>query len=132
MLEETDDLEVLEERYRTTWWPDQRDKYPEASEPDILVTFVRWDTWCEGWFSHWTFDCGQSDEEVLASFRAYVDRVERIQERERWDGIEYRSRCLMGAEDRWRWRASPECGIESPPPCRCDDCKKFGLVRIDH
>jgi hypothetical protein len=30
--------------------------------------------------------------------------------------------CLMGAEDHWRWNN----------PCRCDDCKKLGVTRIDH
>jgi len=47
--------------------------------------------------------------------------------------------CLMGADERWRWTARAEgisiigCGEETdPPPCRCEGCKKHGILRIDH
>lgn len=67
------------------------------------------ESWCLTWFSHYTFDDGQSDAEVLASFNRYLIRTS-IKE------------CLMGAEDRWRWSV----------PCRCEYCKKHGIVKIDH
>ena len=59
---------------------------------------IRREVWCDGWFSHYSFDVGMSDHEVLASFERYVERVLRSDLPE----IENGGR-LMGAEDRWRW-----------------------------
>jgi hypothetical protein len=40
--------------------------------------------------------------------------------------------CLMGAEDRWRWSGGDSYENRTDPPCRCDGCKKAGVIRVDH
>lgn len=96
----------------------------------VTVRGPRWETWCLSWFSHWTWDNGRSDEEFLASFERYVRRYEHMA---RWDSGRIigdpKYVCLMGAEDRWRWRGSTE---DSKAPCRCEGCTKNGVVRICH
>lgn len=84
-----------------------------------------YDSWKLTWFSHMTYDLGQSDEEVLRSFEDFVSRNE-------YHGPDMdlkASRCLMGAEDRWRWRGEKD---DSPAPCRCEGCKNHELIRINH
>jgi len=101
----------------------------DRASVEIKVSFVGYETWCLGWFSHWTFDDGQSDAEFRCSFDEYVFRHERCQE---WP-MEARPegwRCLMGAEDRWRWRAAD--AYEEGVPCRCEGCRKQGRVVINH
>jgi hypothetical protein len=39
--------------------------------------------------------------------------------------------CLMGAEDRWRWYGG-DYDNKTNPPCRCEGCKKYGVIRINH
>jgi hypothetical protein len=94
--------------------------------------------WLE-WFSHATFDEGQSNEQVILDFTHYTYR--------------YRSSddvfggTLMGAEDRWRWcghkysedydpddptKNGPEYVTQTDAPCRCRFCKELGLIRINH
>ena len=92
---------------------------------------LRHETWCLYWFNHWTFDVGQSDQEVLRSFGDYVGRMECLNEKHRIATGKFDTdlHCLMGAEDRWRWRGKED---GSPPPCRCDQCKKNGLIHINH
>lgn len=98
------------------------------------------ETWCLTWFSHYTFDTGQSDEEVLRSFNHFVDRMEKQNyenghgRTEQYD-LNNKSPfyCLMGAEDNWRWSgANDDNGDRTEAPCRCDGCKKHGLIRINH
>jgi hypothetical protein len=135
MFREVRDLEEIEAECLRDWWPKYVMKHPDAVDVDILVRFVRWEVWCESWFSHWSFDVGMDDAAVLASFGRYVDRVECAIECERYDGIEHPAYSLMGAEDRWRWHGcvggDPK-GEHTDPPCRCAHCKKNGLIRIDH
>jgi len=91
--------------------------------------FLREETWCCGWFQHYTYNTHLSDEELLESFREYVERqrpyicgsdepydcyLERVPKDRRV--------CLMGAEDHWRWKE----------PCRCEHCRERGVVMIDH
>lgn len=83
------------------------------------IQFLRFDTWCIEWFSHQTFDDGRSNEEFMDSFDDFVCRCRR-------DGIE-----LMGAEDRWRWTTPDDCD-DKTLPCRCEGCKKLGVVRVNH
>lgn len=101
---------------------------------EITVRVLSDEVWCEGWFSHWTYDTFASDEEVMASFRSYVWRMQLFNERARNRGETEVS--LMGAEDSWRWsgwQGKGDRGSErSPPPCRCDGCKRAGLVRVNH
>lgn len=131
--------EVTEEQAREkaeSWWKDfskKSDKHP--SDQNITVTFARRETWCTSWFSHWTFDVGQTDDEAIDSFERYVTRME-IENEKNGHYNNQKSQCsdlsyvcLMGAEDRYRWRNSDE---EHGKPCRCDGCKKFGVIRINH
>ena len=95
----------------------------------ITVKLLGHDVWCPGWFSHWTFDVGMSDRDVLDSFERYVDRILRS------DLPEAEKGSLMGAEDRWRWHGCTDGdpqGERTDAPCRCPACKASGLVRIDH
>jgi len=102
------------------------------SEPEFTVKFIREETWCQGWFSHWTWDTGQSDNEVLNSFEDFVLRMEVLNRREgHYDpnmGLWMDKYVLMGAEDRWRWKGRDG----SDPPCRCAGCKEQGIIKIDH
>lgn len=90
-----------------------KNKYPVVGE--VAVTYRRLEdaTWCIVWFSHYTFDEGQSDKDVLESFERFVRK---------------HSDALMGADERWRWK-----GFEGgPAPCRCDGCKQTGRIFINH
>lgn len=71
--------------------------------------FVENESWTLTWFSHYTLNNFDTDEEALRSFQEYVDRKSRTNE------------CLMGAEDEWRWKL-----------CRCEHCTKKGRITIDH
>lgn len=125
-------------------WEKYRGEKLAGKNPRLTEFSVKhqWDeTWCGGWFSHFTFDTGQSDAEVLASFARYVKRIQKLNREEGHmsNGLWIEKECLMGAEDRWRWTARAEgTGIigfgetTSDPPCRCDGCKEQGIVRIDH
>lgn len=115
------------------------EKYKTANISDlkIEVKFVRYETWCLDWFSHYTFDIGQTDEGALRSFSNFVSRMIDLNQREKTfkDGFEHEPYCLMGAEDRWRWHGrtlSDKNNEATEPPCRCDGCKKAGVIRIDH
>lgn len=111
------------------WWPDYSKSLLEPADLSINVEYKGLDTWCSGWFSHWTFDTGHSDTEVLDSFREYVERIQYSNLTE--DEI---SSLLMGAEDEWRWHGSVDGSTadRTEPPCRCPACKERGIVRIDH
>ncbi len=101
------------------------------SEVDVKVGFERFEEWCCQWFNHWTWDRGLSDADVLASFERYVWRIERLNRHNPHfteSGYQYDEICLMGAEDRWRWRAADD----EDPPCRCEHCVEQGVVRINH
>ncbi len=111
-------------------WERTKEKY-NAESPVIIIHFLENETWWLTWFQHVTFDIGQSDEEVLASFRRYVRRKMIEGEREHSDS----SYLLMGADDEYRWHgAEPDGKPEnrSKPPCRCKFCKEQGLIRIAH
>ena len=94
------------------------------------VRFRRMDTWCEGWFQHYTLNTNLSDEELLRSFERYVRKhhlVHTLGEHEDpkiyFKRVSWEDRVsLMGAEDRWRWKG----------PCRCEHCQARGIVMIDH
>lgn len=112
------------------WWekgfgdhPRYRDKHLAGAV--FEATFEREGTWCPGWFSHWTFDNGQSDNDILQSFGRFVMRMEELPEGQY---------CLMGAEDRWRWCGTTDGHADhrTEPPCRCPHCKAAGIVQINH
>jgi hypothetical protein len=134
------DLERVQREARE-WWELYKNKGGNPSDLALAVAFVRNEAWCSGWFSHWTFDTGQSDEEVLASFERFVRRMEDLNRSEGKyvDGYWCDAYCLMCAADRYRWCASPSGGSvvgfhaeHKPAPCRCECCRKRGIVRIDH
>lgn len=122
MYKDDQKIENLEQWVVNEWWKNYKkeklfDKNP--STPKFTVAFKEKETWCLTWFSHYTFDVGQTDEEALSSFASFVDRY-------RNEG--YEGRCLMGAEDMWRWKGADD----TDPPCRCEGCKEFGVIRINH
>jgi hypothetical protein len=130
MEKEDRDPEVIAAELMRDWWPKYTAKLLEPADVTITVTLKRRDVWCDGWFSHYTFDVGMSDADVIASFERYVERIlySDLSENERGS-------LLMGAEDQWRWHGcvdgNPQ-GERTEAPCRCPKCKDQGLVRIDH
>lgn len=97
--------------------------YPDLDGWQVSVKPPRIETWTLKWFNHFTIDRGQDDLAVLASFERFVNRTQRL-----IDGGD-KTRCLMGAEDRWRWRGEKE---GDTAPCRCDGCKRNGVIGINH
>lgn len=111
-------------------WENCKKRY-KAESPVIIIHFFENETWWLTWFQHATFDIGQSNEEVLANFRRYVRRKQEQGRKEHNDS----SYLLMGADNEYRWHgAEPDGKPEnhSKPPCRCEYCKKQGLIRIAH
>jgi len=90
------------------------------------VTVAEIETWCQTWFQHVSLNTHLSDDELLESFHQFVDRKRpadfnlQVLQGPKQEGVEYY--CLMGAEDRWRWKG----------PCRCKHCVEQGIARIDH
>ena len=131
-------IEVVQHDRETKWWPEYMAKIASKHPSESSITVIRGhdEEWCPAWFSHWTFDTGQTDREVLASFSTYVDRITAHNRKhaKMVNGIWTEPICLMGAEDRYRWCAGPEGGNRecSDPPCRCEHCQKRGILRIDH
>jgi len=123
------------------WWAGIQERrkadgneFPNVRDLDLKWEFVRSETWCLTWFSHYTFDTGQTNEEALKSFGDYVLRMEVLNERLRYEqGVRSHETpkggiCLMGGEDRWRWRSQDD----GPPPCKCEGCRKANVIRINH
>lgn len=143
IYKEFQSLEVLEKEYR------QRvlDREDSANPVNIEVEakFVGYETWCLSWFQHETPDIGQSDDESLESFGRFVLRTKDFNywhsRRVTLDsGSIYDSepRCLMGAEDEYRWHGTKDgeskgtSETRTDPPCRCKFCKEQGVIRIAH
>lgn len=148
MFKEEQTNEQLDE-YIQDWWEkmietkNKEDKFPIINPRDVKleVKFVEFESWVLTWFCHETFDIGQTDEEAIRSFEEYVARVQDHNERIKRNCPEdqwYKNghKCLMGAEDRWRWRGAYENGEygdgEASYPCRCKYCKEQGVLRIAH
>lgn len=112
-------------------WLLHQDNHEQFSAEPINVQYLLSESWCMGWFSHWTWDMGQDDRAILMSFHSYINRMQDRNYKEGKHHPEYGWKdkyVLMGAEERWRWRGQND----TPAPCRCDGCKKLGVVRIDH
>jgi len=109
-----------------SYGPEGTPKFPNVSDVEIKIGEEKWETWIEGWFSHWTWRLDRTDAELLASFEKYVRRV---REQCNYDSEKYGGR-LMGAEDRYRWKGDGRTGTEAP--CNCEHCVKLGITRIDH
>ena len=116
-------------------WTQYTTRNSEQKDIDNLVIhgrLVEHEEWCIQWFNHYTFDIGQTDEEVLQSFEEFVRRKEAYNQIHRNEYGEGKY-CLMGAEDRWRWSGEQlKHGDYLPAPCRCEYCKEQGLIRINH
>jgi hypothetical protein len=97
---------------------------------DTEFEYLGDDEWCLTWFAHYTFDTGQTDEEILKSFNRFVNKY--------MNEIKKTQSSLMGAEDRWRWAGlkypdgKNAAAIQVDPPCRCEFCKEAGVIRIQH
>jgi len=136
MYKEDPGEEWVRNHFLTEWGPGYLTEHAEkiANPSDLRIRRLRRyeETWCLEWFSHKTFDVGQTDAEALASFARYVMRHEHYQDwhhDERPEGWV----CLMGAEDRWRWHGGNQPKDErTDPPCRCKHCQKQGVLRINH
>jgi hypothetical protein len=129
--------------YAYEYWKNYKDRKLKDKNPELArlnMSYVEHEVWCLTWFQHETFDLGQTDEEVLESFRKFVYRKQEQnyknghQENDRVNGNNKPFHCLMGAEDRWRWKGAQEGNADSPsdPPCRCKHCKEQGMIRIGH
>lgn len=105
------------EAWPTIHWGDDRSQVLRA----VWVTRGLDTDWALAWFSHQTFRAGRTDEELLESFEQYVRRYEDMQD---YDGPEPPPgyRCLMGAEDRRRWK----------PFCRCAACVRDDIALVAH
>ena len=139
-------LEVVQERLREVWGNYLSDPECQRSpefvprEPQNVEFVVELDgheEWVLTWFSHQTFDVGQSDAEALASFQSFLDRKGVRMNYGHDPYLNTQSRkddyCAMGAQDRWRWSgAFNDDGDRTTAPCRCDGCKKVGMIRINH
>lgn len=86
------------------------------------VSLHCYDNWTLRWFQHETRNVHLSDDELLASFACFVSRKMPGQYALDFNIKGEEKYCLMGAEDRWRWKG----------PCRCEHCIEQGVVRIDH
>lgn len=137
-LEEMSDFEIIS--YIDHFWEtySSNEKFNGKNPRDMSFTYeLYFETWNLTHFSHETFDVGQSDENVLASFEKYVRRHESYQEfisfKRKSSDTSNVTICLMGAEDRYRWRgADNEKGETTEAPCRCQNCKDAKLIRINH
>lgn len=115
-----------------------KDLNPELD--NMSFKYKEHETWCLTWFEHYTFDTGQTDMEVLKSFQDYVERIQKLNRSNGHYGghnfdIETPFHTLMGAEDRYRWRAYDEKdpnNYDLPAPCRCKGCKEKGVLKIAH
>lgn len=130
MFREHPDTEELDKIAQKRWDAMKgKESVRNPSEPIIEIKH-QWDEeWCLTWFSHYTFDDGQSDADLMSSFASFVDRTRTYNRnnQRKSNGFFYDPRCLMGAEDVWRWH-----GGDGGAPCRCEHCKKAGVVRVDH
>jgi len=112
---------------------------PTAEDVVIEITLRIWETWCAGWFNHWTWPKHRSDIELKQSFRQYVNRHSRYQGilpdalragySQKVNNGEYLV-CLMGAEQSLRWHGENESS--ESVVCRCTKCGADGVVRINH
>lgn len=130
--------------YAYEWWNKFKnsDKYKDKNVELVTcdMRYLEHEVWCLTWFQHETFDIGKTDEEVLKSFQEFVSRKQELnrknghQENDRNYDSKKPFHCLMGAEDRWRWKGVVEgdADAQTEPPCRCKHCKEQGMIRIGH
>lgn len=114
------------------WWTKYLESKNNISNVENLKLEAKYkehESFVYVWFSHETFDDGQTDEEFLKEFGEFVRRYEHQQDCEPGNYPE-NYHCLMGAEDRWRWHSGSK--EYTSIPCRCNHCKEAGMLRIAH
>lgn len=114
------------------WWSrylSNKDNIFNVEDLKLTAKYKEHESFVCTWFTHETFDDGQTDEEFLDEFEQFVRRYEYQQDSEPGNYPE-NYHCLMGAEERFRWRSGSDeyDGI----PCRCKHCKSQGMLRIAH
>ena len=136
-------LDVVRERLAEVWKnyllnPKSNGFVPvDPRDVELIIERQEPEEWVLTWFCHQTPDVDQSNQEVLESFENFLTR-KGVRLNYGYDpyncsGSQHDDYCAMGAEDRWRWSGvSGENGERTDPPCRCDGCKKAGMVRINH
>jgi hypothetical protein len=112
------------------FWQKYERKGEEVELFSLHAELERRETWCLTWFSHYTFDVGQTDEEAMESFRNYVRRMVRLPGFENFGQEGVRGFTLMSAKDEWRWKSGSD--EYEGLPCRCKSCKEQGVLRIAH
>lgn len=135
MVRDEDDVEAM----KVKWREDAKEGLLLKHEGKQLTNFSleieqrpKRRSWALGWFNHYTF---RSDDlpdraSVLASFEEYVEEVEREFPQDLMiSPLPEGYICLMGAEDRWRWKGETQ---DHEAPCECEHCVKQGVWRINH
>lgn len=114
--------------YYTNWFNKLQKEIYDIKNLTITCNYLFDESWCPNGFSHWTYDIGQSDKDVLKSFINFIKRrtIENTKYghygNECTNGNYDTYYCLMGAEDWWRW-----CDNK---PCRCG--KQLKIITIIH
>lgn len=121
-------LEDVEKDAKKSLLTDKTLKDKNAKLISLEVELKEYESWNCVWFSHETRNIHLTDSELLRSFSDFVNRKkgENVENGHFPTDMILDNKkpyyCLMGAEDRWRWKG----------PCRCKHCVKFGVVIIDH
>lgn len=102
-------------------------KHEEVEILNSNIEYVEDEAWVLKWFCHFTFNQFDNDEDAIRSFQEFVTRKEIKNE----ESGHYNNKmnidkpqgyyCLMGAEDRWRWKV-----------CHCEHCQKGKWTIINH
>lgn len=110
------------ERQARDVWPtiNWRGETVERRLLRIVVERQPDEPWALAWFAHQTFRAGRTDDELRESFERYVRQYEDMQDYVGDPPPGYR--CLMGAEDRWRWK----------PFCECESCMRDDVALVAH
>jgi len=135
MPKQNDTVEEIVSTTLAEWWPEIQEEEEDRNpgDPQVEVLFVRWETWCPGLHSHWAWDTGLDDTQVLASFKRFVERMEDANQGQIDAGSWQDQYCLMGAEnqDRWYGFVTGEMADgKTDPPQRCS--AESDIIRIRH
>ena len=109
------------------WSPDKKTlRQINARLTELSFKYLRDDTWCISWFWHYTFNQFNNQAEAFNDFEIFVEGKESLNRNCdlpydycKTNNVE--RYCLMGAEDRWRWKL-----------CDCAKCKELGMTTITH
>lgn len=115
------------------WWNGYKNKGRESKlikiERVLLGEFV----WWMKWFCHVNLNYHDNEKDAFESFRVFLEGTyQNINILDVYDcssmrkdtylnKVNNREECLMGAEERWRWKF-----------CGCEQCKKEQITIIKH